>query len=154
MDNGRELGAEDEIVRFVKPRHVTKKGTVHRDAFALRDQDTGVSVNWLGAFDPDNTNTEFAISEVRRLRRMEVTPKWLLAQMNVGEVVRRAAGVGCDLSVVRDPREAETIGGRHYEADPSHALIMHVPQGDSLLADEVRGKIASCATRKYPALEQ
>jgi len=91
MDKGRKLGAEDEIVRFVRPKHITNKGTVHRDAFAMRDQDTGVSVNWLGAFDPNNTNAQFAISEVRRLRRMEVTPKWLLAQMNVGEVVRSAA---------------------------------------------------------------
>ena len=52
------LPAGDQIVRYVKPSAIQEDGTPDGSDFRLRStkpDETGLSVNWLGAFDSSST---------------------------------------------------------------------------------------------------
>jgi len=135
-------------LRFVSLKFI-ENGRASPDAFALRPQDEGVSVNWLGAFGRDHGRS---LDEIRRLRRREVRRSGRLAEMNVDDVMSAGAKFPHELSVMRDPLPVEVIMERRYEADPSHALIMGLLRGDTEEAMKLRAAISSCVTEMHPAL--
>ena len=65
-----DLPADDQIVRYVKPSMIQDDGTADGSDFRLRTSrldETGLSVNWLDAFEPGKVHQ---LSEVRRLCRL------------------------------------------------------------------------------------
>ncbi|MDE0304965.1 MAG: hypothetical protein OXI87_08790 [Albidovulum sp.] len=68
--------------------------------------------------------------------------------MNVGRVKCKVAEELDTLRIVSDPLGDEG----EFEADPSHAAIMGLPQADSPEGDMIGDMIAECFTAMHPAL--
>ena len=142
------LPAGDHVVRYVKPSMIQEDGTVDGSDFRLRSGtpgETGLSVNWLEAFEPGKDNQ---LNEVRRLSRLGLRPNGRFAEMNVGTVMREASKEVGSLHIIHDPLEA--TGG--LDADPSHAEIVGLPPGDSDHAMLVGDLIAECVINMHPAI--
>ena len=64
-----DLPADDQIVRYVKPSMILEDGTADGSAFCLRTSrpdETGLSVNWLGASEIDFTHFVRSAPDIRR----------------------------------------------------------------------------------------
>jgi hypothetical protein len=147
---GDDLPAADHIVRYIKPSMIEEDGTANGADFRLRPNrpdETGVSVNWLEAFDADKRQQ---LVEVRRLFRMDVRKTGRFAELNIGSVTEAVAGELATLRVVHDPLDAEG----DFEADPSHAEITGLPPGESPEADMIGDLIAQCIIAMHPAIEE
>ena len=145
-----DLPADGQIVRYVKPSMIQEDGTADGSDFRLRlsrPDETGLSVNWLGAFGPGKVHQ---LNEVRRLCRIRLRPSGRLAEMNVDTVLRKVAKELDTLRIVRDPLEAE----EGFDADPSHAEMIGLPPGDSDHALLVGDLIAECVTEMHPAISR
>ena len=145
---GDDLPAGDHIVRYIKPSMIRDDGTADGSDFRLRPHrpdDTGLSVNWLEAFEP---GTARQLAEVRRLCRLTLRPSGRFAEMNVGAVGRRVAEELDTLRILHDPLEAAGT----FEADPSHAEIAGLPPGESEQAILIGDLIAECVTDMHPAI--
>ena len=144
----KDLPEDDHIVRYVKPTMIQEDGTANGAGFCLRSTpqgETGLSVNWLEAFDPDKKNQ---LVGVRRLFRLQMRSGGRFAEMNIGAVKRQVAEELDTLRIVHDPLAAEG----EFEADPSHAEIIGLPSGDSDQAMLVGDLIAECVTAMHPAI--
>ena len=142
------IPAGDHIVRYVKPSMIQDDGTADGSDFRLRPtrpDETGLSVNWLEAFEPGKRNQ---LDEVRRLFRLHRKPNGRFAEMNVGTIIRQVAEELETLQIVHDPLEATD----EFEADPSHAEITGLPPGESDQAILVGDLIAECVIRMHPAV--
>ena len=145
---GESLPSSDQIVRYVKPSMIQEDGTADGSDFRLRSEiqaESGLSVNWLGAFEP---GTDHQLNEVRRLCRLRLSPNGRYAEMNVGTVIREVAEELDSLRIVEDPLEATDS----FDADPSHAEITGLPPGDSDYALLVGDLIAECVIEMHPAV--
>ncbi len=143
-----DLPAGDQIVRYVKPSMIQEDGTADGSDFRLRSarpDETGLSVNWLEAFEPGKVHQ---LGEVRRLYRLHLRPNGRFAEMNVGTVIREVAKELDTLRIIHDPLEA-TEG---FDANPSHAEIIGLPPGDSDQAVLVGDLIAECVIDMHPAI--
>ena len=143
-----DLPAGDQIVRYVKPSMIQEDGTADGSDFRLRSSkpdETGLSVNWLEAFEPGKVHQ---LNEVRRLCRLRLRPSGRFAEMNVGTVLREVTKELDTLRIVRDPLEAE----KDFDADPSHAEIIGLPPCDSDQAVLVGDLIADCIIDMHPAI--
>lgn len=143
---GDSLPRDDQIVRYVKPSMIQDDGAADGSGFHLRPNrpdETGLSVNWLEAFDQGK---DYQINEVRRLCRLRLNPNGRFAEMNVGTVMSRVAEELDSLRIIHDPLEAE----KDFDADPSHAEIVGLPPGDSDHALLVGDLIAECVTAMHP----
>tara|TARA_R110002096_G_scaffold46313_2_gene123601 strand:- start:2007 stop:2459 length:453 start_codon:yes stop_codon:yes gene_type:complete len=145
-----DLPLADHIVRYVKPSMIEEDGTANGAEFRLRSRrpdETGLSVNWLEAFDPDKANQ---LAQVRRLYRLEVKKRGRFAELNVGSVHEKVAKELKTLRIVHDPLDPEDS----FEADPSHAEITGLPLGDSDQAMLIGDIIAECVITMHPAIEE
>lgn len=145
---GDDLPAADHVVRYVKPTLIQEDGTVNGADFRLRPNrpdETGVSVNWLEAFDGDKAHQ---VAHVRRLYRLTVRRTGRFAELNVGAVREKVAEELATLRIVHDPLDAEG----DFEADPSHAEIVGLPPGDSPEADMIGDLITECVITMHPAI--
>ena len=145
---GEDLPASDHIVRYVKPTMIEADGTADGADFKLRatrPEETGLSVNWLEAFEQEKAGQ---LNEVRRLIRLHVRPSGRFAELNVGTVLRVVSVELDTLRIVHDPLAEE---GAH-EADPSHAEITGLPPGDTDQAALVGDLIAECVVAMHPAV--
>ena len=127
---------------------VQEDGTADGSDFRLRSarpDETGLSVNWLEAFQPGRSHQ---LNEVRRLFRLGLRPNGRFAEMNVGTVIREVAKELTTLRVIHDPLEAK----EGFDADPSHAEIIGLPPGDSDQAVLVGDLIAECVIDMHPAI--
>ena len=143
-----DLPAGDQIVRYVKPSMIQEDGTPDGSDFRLRStkpDETGLSVNWLGAFEPGKTHQ---LEEVRRLFRLRMRPNGRFAELNVGTILREVAKELDTLRIVHDQLEAND----DFDADPSHAEIVGLPPGDSDYAVLVGDLIAECVIDMHPAV--
>ncbi len=114
---GNDLPADDHVVRYVKPSMILEDGVVDGSDFrvcAVRQDEAGLSVNWLEAFPGKK---EHRLNEVRRLFRLRVRPNGRFAELNVDTILRVVSEELDTLRIVHDPLEAED----GFEADPSHA---------------------------------
>ncbi|MCY4226759.1 MAG: hypothetical protein OXF20_03510 [Gammaproteobacteria bacterium] len=117
MEDG--LPTNDHIVRYVKPSMIIEDGTASGTGFCLRENESGLSVNWLEAFGSDKN---YQLSEVRRLCRLKRRPSGRFAELNVG-LVLSAVSKGLDsLQIIHDRLEAND----GFDADPSHAKVMGI----------------------------
>lgn len=147
---GDDLPAADHIVRYVKPSMIQEDGTANGADFRLRPNrpdETGVSVNWLEAFDGGKAHQ---LAEVRRLYRPTVRRTGRLAELNIGAVREKVAEELATLRIVHDPLDA----GGDFDADPSHAEMTGLPPGDSPEADMIGDLIAECVIDMHLATNQ
>ena len=92
-------------------------------AFALRKDETGLSVNWLEIL--QSAGFEDPINEIRRLSRMTFASTGKFVKLNISQTKQHVstaaneAGISLDLSVL----EAPLPGTPCFEPDPSHAEI-------------------------------
>lgn len=145
---GEDLPANDHIVRYVKPTMIEADGSADGADFKLRatrPEETGLSVNWLEAFEQEKAGQ---LNEVRRLIRLRMRPSGRFAELNVGTVLRVVSEELDTLRIVHDPLAAE---GEH-EADSSHAEFTGLPSGDTDKAALVGDLIAQCVVAMHPAV--
>lgn len=147
---GDDLPTADHIVRYVKSSMIEEDGTVNAADFRLRPDrpdETGVSVNWLEAFDPDKAHQ---LAEVRRLYRLNVRKKGRFAELNIGAVHEKVAEELETLRIIHDPLDPENS----YEEDPSHAEITGLPPGGSDQAMMIGELIAECVIAMHRAVPE
>lgn len=147
---GDDLPAADHVVRYVKPSMIQEDGTADGADFRLRPNrpdDTGVSVNWLEAFNGEKAQQ---LAEVRRLSRLNLKKTGRLAELNIGAVREKVAEELATLRIVHDPLDARG----DFDADPSHAEITGLPAGDSPEADMIGDLIAECVITMHPAISE
>ena len=142
------LPAGDQIVRYVKPSMIQDDGTPDGSDFRLRasrPNETGLSVNWLEAFEPGKVHQ---LNEVRRLCRVRLRSRGRFAEMNVGTILREVTKELDTLRIVHDPLEEK----EDFDADPSHAEITGLPPGDSDHAVLVGDLMAECVIDMHRAI--
>lgn len=145
--DGADLPDEDHVVRTVKGRWVDGSD-VDGEAFRLRDDEEGLSVNWIERF--AGLEKAAQLSEIRRLARRGVSGTYRLAEVNVGTVKEHLAAEIADLAIRNTPLEAE---GDHEE-DPSHSEIFGLPDpADEDRAAVIGEMIAECVRELHPAKE-
>jgi len=139
----------DHVVRYVNPTGIDAGGRVNGSEFRLRParpDEVGVSVNWLECF--QNRDGAEQLNEVRRLYRLVRRKTGGFAELNVGRTRNHLARELATILFVKDPLEP-SIG---YPADPSHALIMGLPPGNTPEAELIGDMIAECIVNTYPAI--
>lgn len=139
----QDVNSEEHVVRYASPRHVDNEA-VNGSAFLLRPHDDGaLSINRPIIFHQD---TSEALVEIRKLARIELKKSGRFAELNVGKI--KAAIIPRSLNVIEDPL-AQTD---QYPADPSHAVIKGLPQGDCPLAEEYGDILSKCVDNVHLAL--
>ena len=140
-----ELADSDNVVRYVRPKSVLSNGMPSGDAFRLRPQEVGLSVNWLEYF--TTATKQEQVETVRALSRMTMSRNGRLAELNVGNS-RAKTYDACELHFFRHPLPAE--GG--YPEDHSHCEITGLPAYGSSQAAVIGDLIAKTVTETYPAV--
>ncbi len=151
--SGDDLPNDSHVVRYVKPSLIDDE-IVDGSAFVLRDNENGLSVNWLEAFGVGDQFIQ--LNKVRRVCRLKRSRNGRFAKLNVGETKRcvlawaKEAGFFVDLCITEEPL-ARTA---KFEADPSHAVITGVPPSSDDVAMVVGDLIADCLLYPlYPGIE-
>jgi hypothetical protein len=137
------------VVRYVKPTAIDADGLVNGSEFQLRSNrpdDVGVSVNWLEYF--SNRSKSEQVSEVRRLVRLVTKRLGCFAELNIGRTRNYLAKELSTILFAKDPLESNV----NYSADPSHALIVGLPAGNTPEAELIGDMIAECVINRYPAI--
>ena len=140
-----ELDDSDNVVRYVKPNSVLSNGRASGNAFRLRPQEVGLSVNWIEYFATASKHEQ--VDKVRVLSRMTMSKNGCLAELNVGNTRVRTRDA-CDSRFRRHPLPAE---GGHPE-DPSHCEVTGLPAYGSSQAAVIGDLIADTVTETYPAV--
>lgn len=140
-----ELADSDNVVRYVKPKSILGNGRASGDAFRLRAQEVGLSVNWLECFATGSKQGQ--VARVRALSRITMSKNGRLAELNVG-ATRAKTRNACDCRFRRHPLPAE---GGHPE-DLSHCEITGLPAYGSSQAAVIGDLIAVTVTETYPAV--
>ena len=145
--NGNDLPENDHIVRYVKPRNV-EDGQVSIAEFRLRENEKGVSVNWLEYY--ENLSKKEQLAEVRVASRLVLRKNGKFAELNVGRIKDFLAEELLGLRVVHTPLDAE----EEFPADPSHSEITGLPSSNSEQADLIAEMIAKCVCDFHPAIAE
>ena len=140
-----ELPDEDHVVRYVKPTSVRGDGSVDGSAFRLRQNDRGLSVNWVEYF--RELDRPQQLDKIRQLSRLTMRPNGRLAELNIGITRRRVQSRLEPLQFMHVPLAAED----RYQPDPSHGEITGLPPGDSPEAALIGDMIAECIETLHPA---
>ena len=122
---GDQLPDDDHVVRYVKPSFFLNENKVSGDAFELRINETGLSVNWLEVI--DDVDDHARINQIRRLSRLKLNRNGRFARLNVGDTIRRVLEHALEIGIVEAPLDVFN----NFEADYSHAEILGLPQTGS-----------------------
>ena len=117
---GDQLPDDDHIVRYVKPSFILNE-TVTGDAFELRNNQTGLSVNWLEIIKAVDSHSR--LNEIRRISRLTLRRNGRFARLNVGDTIHRVLEHAIEIGIVETPLDAT----EDFEADYSHAEIQGLP---------------------------
>ena len=144
--NSDNIPPEHHVVRYISPSLVVGD-YADGNAFVLRENETGLSVNWLEAFKSDDTN--FQLSEVRRLSRICLRKNGRFAKLNVGNTKQyvRTCTEDVGISVALEFLKASLEKTSEAQADLSHAEITGVPLRNSVEARVVGDFIAKSVER-------
>ena len=145
---GGEFTYDEERAKE-EPTAVDADGRVNGSEFQLRSNrpdDVGISVNWLECF--PNVDKLEQLCEVQRLVRLVTRTAGCFAELNVGRTRAYLARELPTILFVKDPLEPSV----DHRADPSHALIMGLPQGNTPEAELIGDLIAECIIGRYPAI--
>ena len=142
---GDPLPEEDRVVRYLPPNRLIDGEVADGSGFCLRTGETGLSVNWLEVLASGGAD---ALSEVRRLSRLQLRRSGRFAELGVGDVLCAVSEELDTLRIVHDPLEA----AEGFTADPSHSQIAGLPPADTDEAMLVGDMIAECVTAMHPAV--
>ena len=147
-DGDIQLPDESHVVHYVKPSFYSPTEGVDAHEFILRDNEIGLSVNWLECFG-DRTKVE-QLDEVRRLLRFRLTmsKNGCLAELNVGFTKKRLSDELDSLCFINKPLPATN----DCEDDPSHSEIMGLPPKNSDRALILGEMIAECVEITHPTM--
>jgi hypothetical protein len=125
---GDVIPDKDHIARYCRPTDIAE-GQLQAPAFMLRDNERGLSVNWLEFLSCDSRENE--IAEVRniysaKLNRVSAGAK--IAVLNAGEVREKVCTEHPDNLIVDIIHEPSKI-------DPSHSEINNLTHGDEFTAE-------------------
>lgn len=129
----------DHVARYCKPSTVDERGRPLATAFALRNGEDHLSVNWLEYFDQ---HSDLAVNQVRRTLQdagFQLRANGRFALLNVGTVkaaVKRSLGLS--LHVSHMPRKQ----------DPSHAGVFGYTGSDLMVAAEMRALVGPDDVRR------
>ena len=143
---GNDLPEDGHVVRYARPSKVNEDGTVDGSEFRLRQDDTGLSINWLECF--TGLAKAQQLDEVRRLSRLNMRTRGRLAELNVGVTKHHVRDSLNALRFIHGPLNAID----KYKADPSHSEMLGLPPGDSPEAELIGDMIAECIAALHPAL--
>lgn len=145
---GEDLTDDSHGVRYARPTLIREDGSVGGEAFQLRSEESGLSINWLECFEGLSKSRQ--LKEVRRRSRLQMRGSGRLAELHVGYTKQYVRDELNSLRFVHQPLAAED----EHEADPSHSEIVGLPQVDSPEAELIGDLIAECVEAVYPALEE
>ena len=135
------------MVRYVGLRKLRDNGRPDADAFRLRQEESGLSVNLL---DSDSYPTkEQQIAAVQRVAHYNIGAQGRFAELNVGQLMERLASELPEVSIVHSPVPASD---RFPYDDPTHCQIMGLPQRDSPESQRIGEIIARCVAQLHPVV--
>ncbi len=138
---GDQLPDDDHIVRYVKPSFLLNE-KVTGAVFELRNNETGLSVNWLEIIEAVDNHSR--LNEIRRISRLTLRRNGRFARLNVGNTIRRVLEHALEIGIVEAPLDAT----EDLEADYSHAEILGLPITGSHESELIGDMIAKGV--KYP----
>ena len=145
---GDDLPDAAQVVRYVRPSHIRENGDAAGRAFRLREDETGLSVNWLDYFVGLSKSEQ--LSEVRRLSGLSLSRNGRFAELNVGVVKRAVRAELPELPVLRFVHDPPAANGA-IEADPSHSQVIGLPPFSDLRSKVVGNLIARRVQGLHPA---
>ncbi len=92
LKDGDDIRDSDHVVRYCKPRHILQDGRISEPAFALRESEEYLSVNWLEYFSVNMRTPEQVLQKIRDTIGLELSRKARFAKICVGEAKRRIEG--------------------------------------------------------------
>ena len=124
----------EDVVRYASGSKIDGD-KIDGSAFVARPQDNGqLSVNRPNVFGPD---LEVSLDEIRSCSRLQLRASGRFAQVNIEEVCSALSELRpiSAVEVIEDqlPQEGD------FPADPSHALMVGLPNADDLMADMCGG---------------
>ena len=140
MSNNK-ISSDNHVVRYINPSKVVGD-RADGSAFVLKKNESGLSVNWLEAF--DSVDLCFQLSEVRRLSRLRLAKNGRFAKLNVGNTkryVHKEAAIG-EISVNLEFLKVPLEETPEWKADLSHAEITGTPHGETVEAAVIGDLIA------------
>lgn len=134
----RLLPPTHHVARFCPKKHIAPDGRVTGEAFRLRDEEAGLSVNWLERIH-DASNTE-AINQLKLIFREKFTVKrsdWF-AKLCVGRSVDY---------VLEKTREKTLMQFRHMPEsdDASHSEIYDLRSCDRVVSHLLAESVIECS---------
>ena len=140
------LSNDHHVVRYVKPSLIDDDDSIDGSAFVLREEESGISVNWLEAF--GHRDSLEAVQKIRNLSRLNLSNNGSFVKLNVRATKdylnRMSAKRGRIVTIdfIKSPLEAT----EKFKSDQSHAEITGVPnpREDELYAVFVGDLIAQC----------
>jgi hypothetical protein len=150
---GDAIPDPDHILRYVGGSHVDQSETgqpvVLGGGFIAKPRDNNSpSYNWLEYL--KGTLLE-QVAQVRASSRLSYGTKGKLVRLNVGTVrghIKSNTEDQREVEVLHDPLEAED----DLSADPSHALMINVPDEDDPSGELVGDLISQCILEIFPAV--
>ena len=144
---GNQLPDDGHVVRYVKPSLVDGE-VIDGGAFVLREDETGLSVNWLEFFGGNDDHRQ--VDEVRNLFRLRLARNGRFARLNVGDTRQNVSACAAEAGIILTlaMSEAPLAATGQFAADPSHAEITGLPPTESDEAMLVGDLIAGCV--KHP----
>jgi hypothetical protein len=149
---GDPVPDSDHVARYVGGSLV-HEGRVDGNAFLRRRyrDEAAPSVHWLEVLGGD---VQLQLVELRRVNRLTPRPTAVFARLSVGRMrtfVAQHDPNGRDLTVIHDPMPP--IPPRFPHDDPSHALIVGLPNPDDVPEAEAIGDlIAQAVLDTFPTM--
>lgn len=141
-----DVPLDESVVRYASPRHVDG-GRVLGGAFVARPNDPTISVNRPAVFGND---AEQAMACIRELSRLKIKANGRYAEIPVEEIIRALSDVQ-ELQALQVQEDA-LAATADFQADPSHAQIVGLPNDNGPLAELCGDIIAQKISRVHLAI--
>jgi len=143
---GDRIPNNDHISRLCQPKSITEEGKIHASTFFLRDDEKGLSVNWLECLGCSSKEEEIiAIRDLYNKKFLRVGAKAKITILNVGAVHEKVLIESLDrrnLEFFHEPEDFPI-------PDPSHSAIYNLRPDNVMIAELILQLVNENAT--YPA---
>lgn len=151
---GNSIPLTDHVIRYISPIHIDYRsdGTerVSASGFDIRTRDNGkLSCHWLECF---QGTTEEKIQRIREVSRLELRKNGRFVMLNVGDTIYAVKFMTfnqIELQIISEPLDAYGI----WPSDPSHALIVNMPDQNSPSYDRVKDILRKTVLNFFPPTE-
>lgn len=130
--NRAKVPHKDHISRLCPPKSITEEGEIEASAFFLRDNEEGLSVNWLECLGCGSREEEIdAIRDLYSKKFSRVSVKAKITVLNVGAVHHKVLMESLDtrnLEFLHEPEDSPVL-------DPSHCAIYNLRPDNIMIAE-------------------